>query len=246
MKDLISKVTFGFLMAQLVPGAVAVFSLSFLWVTFTGAAPTAIVTAAQQVATVWTSSATGVIVFLAFSTGMGMAIHGLHWAVLGFLEEYYKDQETGKLRRVCDTFWHDKPVGIQILLSPVKIWIEIGLLFWKGRRLCDIAVEENVCFIDKDNIDAFKWLEDFYLHFAQFYLHTSYAISFLCVSLFISVLFGRGLEWSGISLGILVGTWLASGFFFVIGRIQFATLFRAENSIRRDKVKALVHEGPGP
>jgi hypothetical protein len=157
MKDFVSKLTFGFLMAQLVPGLITVYSLTFIYATYSGDALGTVVDAARAAVDLWSASVVRQLVFLALSVGAGMAIHGLHWAVLGHLESHYD-------RKVSETFWHDKRMIWQILLGPAKILREIFEFVFFANDVGRVAIEENVAEIDKDKMDAFQFIQDFYLH----------------------------------------------------------------------------------
>lgn len=86
MKDFISKLTFGFLMAQFFPGAVVVFAVrcaiadrhyhpgDTLWHTISEVGPS-----------LFTNTFTMVVLGL-LAIGVGMCIHGMNWAVLAWLE----------------------------------------------------------------------------------------------------------------------------------------------------------------
>jgi len=241
MKDIVSKLTFGFLMAQFVPGAIVVYSISFAYVTFTGSVPQAISVAASQALDVWMSPLRQVFIFVALATGAGMAIHGLHWAVLGFLESHYAEEtenEGRRLKPVAETFWHDKMLILQILLGPIKIVLEVLALLFLGRNIRQIAIEENVWEIDKSKMEAFQFLEEFYLHFAQFYAHTSYALVGLFLSVTVSTLLSPGLAFGAGCVVALTAIWVVSGFFFIISRIQLASLFKAERAMCRASERA--------
>jgi hypothetical protein len=120
---------------------------------------------------------------------------------------------------------------MQILLSPIKISWEVLAFLFTARKIRDIAIAENVPAIDQNKMEAFNFLQDFYLNFSQFYAHTSYAL----VVAFIAV--GIASPFLGFSWGLVVllaCIWVASGYFFVISRIQLACLFFAENELRSD------------
>ncbi|MFC1890853.1 hypothetical protein ACFLZT_00500 [Thermodesulfobacteriota bacterium] len=235
MKDFISKITFGFIMAQFVPGVITVFSLSMLYVALLQNVQNSVTAMATSVVILWASSFTKQIIFIALCTGAGMVIHGLQWSVLGFLE-------TPKTA-VFDTWFHKQRLIFQILTGPIIIIIEIikMLLFCKSTR--DAVIEENVQNINKQDMEAFNFLQDFYLHFAQFYVHTSYALisSLICV-LIISVFFGFSIY----RIEIILLIYFFCGLIFSIGRIQFASLFCGEWDLvnkqkERNKVSATEH-----
>jgi hypothetical protein len=159
-----------------------------------------------------------------------MTIHGLHWAVLGFLENHFADtsKTPAEPRAIFKTFWHDWPIWSQVLIGPVKLTVEIGLFFVKGKGIEEAAIEENVPRIPRDLFQGFQFIEDFYLHFSQFYAHTSYALVVLFISLFC---FSITNGFSDRRAVILSASYLFAGLFFVLGRIQLAALFVAENAM---------------
>jgi len=212
-------------MAQFVPGVIVVFSGSFLFSMFTEVNSLHLGDAVILTMDIWGESTRRILIFIGLSIGSGMAIHGLHWAVLGFLESFFSPKAT------YETFWHDKRIFIQLLLAPLKIIWEICLLLVKASSIKELAIEENVCSLDYLKIDGYKFLQEFYLNFAQFYAHTSYALLLLFISIFISALFSSVLSFSCLLLIVLVFSWLLCGFFFIISRVQFAALFRAERSL---------------
>ena len=175
------------------------------------------------------------LIFLALSLGAGMAIHGLHWAVLGFLEYHYAEKDDGKiskLKPVFETFWHNWPPIIQIIVCPIKIVIEIFHFLFTPKTLSEIAIDENIPEISNEKIDAFKWLQEFYLYFLQFYAHTAYALVVSLALMIGSIIFSHGLEFSVQCIFSALAVWLLCGFFFFISRIQIASLFKAENKLK--------------
>lgn len=225
-------------MAQFVPGAIVIYSFTILYAVLNGQAAADvgnILDFGYQSTDAWFKSTRGIIAFCSFSIGAGMTIHGLHWAVLGYLErDGAKEQNGGvvELNSISSSFWHDKRIITQILLGPIKIVVEIFLLLFKGKGIDNISIEENVCAIEKDKMEAFNFLQDFYLHFAQFYAHTSYALVVLFCLTVISIIVSPVLHFTKLSVGLLLLLWIMSGCFFVISRIQLISLFSAENDLR--------------
>ena len=87
MKDFISKVTFGFFMAQFLPGAIVVFSVTCLCLWSDVSCPTLSVSELLlKSGGCWFNSTFGTIAFLFIAISIGMVIHGLNWAVLAWLE----------------------------------------------------------------------------------------------------------------------------------------------------------------
>lgn len=224
VKDLFSRIVFGFVMAQILPGAVVAFGIYEIFLSrfYRGAAQ---VNFAMDILTDnVSSSALNLVFFVLLSLFFGMGIHGLHWSVLGFVEH-----RTG--RAVHKSRWHRSRIIIQMLLSPIQIIYESICFLINGRWIIRLRVEENLPNIGKDKFDAFQFLQDFYLYFAQFYAHMSYALLFIVsVSIF---LFLRGsLELSIENFALVSIAWLICGAFFIFSRIQFASLFNAEHALK--------------
>lgn len=224
MKDMISKVTFGFFMAQFFPGAIATSSIILVYYTVSTELPNAIIDALLSTIDVCTATFTQKMGFLGLCTGVGMLIHGRHWSVLGFLESAHLEDGKEEYPKV-KTLWNDKRIIHQIFLAPVKLIWEVLKFLFRGRQISVIAIEENVPYVPDEKMSAFQYLQDFYLHFAQFYCHTSYALLLTTVSVVVFCLV-KGFT---ISLTLLfLCSYILTGLLFVIGRIQFTTLFMAE------------------
>lgn len=217
-------------MAQFVPGAIVTFSLGFLYVGLTSTNANSVVTIANDVLNTFNSSLSIQLIIIGICVGSGMLIHGIHWAVLGFLETHLWANH--RLKPAAATFWHDFPLILQIILGPVKICIEIFLLLFCSTSIKKVAIKENVPNINKDKMEAFQFVEDFYLHFSQFYAHTSYALllSFLFFSAFV-LQTGFSLK----RIALMAFLYLTSGIFFILGRIQLQSLFKAEQDIAKGK-----------
>ena len=221
MKDFFSKVTFGFLMAQLVPGMIVILSFSVLCVAFWKGVDDSLLAICVSTLKSWFQSGLRQIAFVALSTGAGMLIHGIQWATLGFLEHKYQS--------AINAPWHNnKWLVFQVLMGPVMIVWEMFLLFFRATNLKDVATTENVPYIDKDKIESFNFLQDFYLHFAQFYSHTSFALLVCLFSFGLSIF---RVEYLFPHVVLLFVIYLSCGLFYVIGRIQFQSLFQGEQEI---------------
>jgi hypothetical protein len=222
MKDFFSKVTFGFLMAQVFPGAVAVLSLSFLYSNFGANQPNSLLGAIRTTIGGWAAaSATAQLFLLGLCIGAGMAIHGIAWSVVGFYE-------SSRDKAIFDSFWHKHRIAYQVLLGPLKIIGETAFFLFTATNIRGATVPENVPKIHKDLFPHFEFLQDFYLYNAQFFTHTAYALvgSFASVVAFI---IGNGWTPRRIIVGILV--YITCGLFFVLGRIQLSSLFAAEDDL---------------
>lgn len=238
MKGIISKVTFGFLMAQIVPGSIAVNYLAFLYLGILSNQQDSFSTIATKLCNLWDGSLITQLALVGLCTGFGMLIHRVHWAVLGFLETHYAIKgEKGTieaLQPVYTTYWHnDNRFIFQILLGPIKIVVEIFQLLFFAKDIRSVVPEESVHEIDKDKMEAFNFAQDFYLYFAQFYAHTSYA---LVVGLFSMVINAFILGFSFRCCFLIVNIYILSGLFFLISRIQLGSLFKTEISMKKKNV----------
>ena len=230
MKDIFSKVTFGFLMAQLVPGMIAILSLSIVYVCYWKGVKYSLLEALVETSSIWFSTGLRQIAFGAFSTGAGMLIHGLQWATVGYLENEHTS--------VLNLKWHNnKRLIIQVLIGPLMIVREILMLLFKADMIKKAALIENVQNIDKDKMEAFHFLQDFYLHFSQFYAHTSYALVVCCLSV-LAFIIQAGFTIP--RLVLLITIYVLCGLFFIIGRIQFQSLFQAEKELIATPAKSSV------
>lgn len=237
MKDFISKITFGFFMAQLVPGVIVIYSLSLLYYSIHPYHEFVCLSAAtNQILDFWSDQLKHVILFLGLSIASGMLLHGLQWAILGFLENHYAINEEGKtaeLASLADLGFHKLKPIYQILLGPGRILYEIYEFLFKAKGIKELAIEENVGDIDESKMEGFNFLQDFYLHFAQFYAHTSYALLILFMCLIPAIVFHHSFNYSWWHLALLALIWVMSGFFFLISRIQLTALFSAEWSLKK-------------
>lgn len=235
MKEIFSKFTFGFLMAQFFPGAVVVFSVGCFFI-IPPKETTSIVNFCKSMVEQWTSDIPKMVIFGFLSVGFGMSIHSLNWMVLAWLE----NRDGSRKTRIYDYFYHKKRLVIQILIGPVIMVCEIiGLLFCKSIDI--LRMEENLPHIKPEKIPAFTFLQDFYLYFAQFYLHTSYALLFgipiflLCVQEYA--------DCYRFCL-LLVSGYCCVGYLFVAGRVQLLTLFKAEcEMIEKEGEESIISSG---
>jgi len=241
MKDLFSKITFGFFMAVFVPGVVVVLAISFAYTSYNFAELNSFYLISKKAFSFWEGSLFLGLTFIALSIGSGMAIHGLHWGILGYLEnrkssKHYpgeKELKKGETWHAHRSFWHTIPIWKQLLVGPIKLIMEIWF-FIKAPELDYVILDENAPFIKKDKFDVFNFLQEFYLHHAQFYMHVSYALMFAFFSISASICFVGFTTKRGL---LLVLVYFISSYFFIIGRIQLASLFNAENSLREDEEK---------
>ncbi len=227
-KDFVSKMALGFLMAQLFPGAIAVLGIALAWVALAQEAPMALFAIGKEVGTIFFTSGAGTTAFLFLSVASGMTIHGLAWAVRANVENRTSCSEAEKVSKI---WYHKPPIVVQLAMAPL---VMIGELVWLlGVKGIDrLKLEENVPRIRPDDMPKFQFLQDFYLHFGQFYVHTSYAL--LCGTLCLVVALQKGAEVPG-RYWIIVPLYLLVGVLFLLGRVQLGTLFKAEGELLPDK-----------
>lgn len=241
MKDFISKITFGFLMAQLVPGMIAVIAVTLL---FLNAASNSsdLLSALTVAMKFWTNSTQQNVLFVFLSAGAGMAIHGLNWTMIGFLESYAfreatpeRKKELGiendedELLALRDNPWHIRPIYQQLLAGPLRLIYETYLFIFKAKNLDEVLMDENVGQIHKDKMAGFDFLQEFYLNFAQFYAHTSYALTLLLASSFYYFITSSAPK---SDIWAIMFIYLLASYFFLIGRVQLSSLFKGEGKLK--------------
>lgn len=226
MTDILSRLTFGFVMAQLVPGTIAAFSALCAYRSFAEDLEKSLPSIGNKALALWTGSFSQQLLVLSLCAGVGMLIHGLHWAVVGFLEN--RPRANGYEGAATGSFWHNWPLFIQVILGPIKLTVELAMLLFLGSSIAEVAIRENVENIPSEKMQAFEFLQGFYLHFAQFFAHAAYALTFTILCGIICV-WQCGFSWP--RAGFLACIWMGAGLYFVIGRIQMEALFRAESHL---------------
>ena len=236
MKDFVSRLTFGFLMAQLFPGAVTVFAITFAYMSFEGRLPNAVVASVDLILNTWAAGTTGHKLFLAgLFIAFGMLIHGIHWTILGAIEQEWR--ATRPMPHSMFDLPRDRTLlAFQLLIGPTRFFHEL-LLVARRRGVVRSAVRENVARIRDDLMKQHEFMQDFYLYTAQFFAHTAYALVFCAFSLLAYV--GRfDLSAGAFTYGftvrrffLLLLLYATSSAFFVLARVQLATLFRAEQDL---------------
>ena len=224
-KELFSKFTFGFLMAQLFPGVVAFSALSLaVKADRSQTATSDLLTFAASAWEGMVAKPAWIPAYLFLAVGIGMLIHGLNWTVLAWLENNKNPDDPQPVR---DSFWHGGLVLWQIFGGPIKMVIEIAWLL-VARGLEPLAMDENIPKIPPEHMPHFLFLQEFYLYFAQFYAHTAYAMLFAmpCLAMTFS-----WIGWSLKRVVLLVVLYFATSLLFLIGRVQLNTLFKAELEI---------------
>ncbi|MCX7014856.1 MAG: hypothetical protein NTW86_20285 [Candidatus Sumerlaeota bacterium] len=221
-KEFLSSFTFGFLMAQLFPGALTLFALSAPILAL-GIAPNAsLADLACAVCDKWFTTPTRVVLFLFLAVGIGMFIHGIHWMILAWLEN-----RADSPRPVRQLWFHRMPFWTQLLLAPAWMVVEILWLLVAVRGLDKLTMEENVSELPPERFEAFEFLQEFYLYFGQFYAHTAYAllISIPCVLASLGRVRPGECAWAAALL------YFAAAVFHLMGRVQLASLFKAERKL---------------
>ena len=228
MKDFISKVTFGFIMAQLLPGAVVVFAITCASSAKTCGSEEPFGQVILNVGSAWFGDSFMAVSFLLISVAVGMCIHGLNWAILAWLECVQEKKGWQSLRG--DLYWHKLPVWLQLLVSPFAMIIEV-LWLLTARKLKYLIMDENVSRIDSDKMPQFIFLQEFYLYFGQFYAHMAYAFLITTICSLICCIRSFGLARSA----IVILFYFFTSMFFLLGRIQLGSLFGAEEQLAKDR-----------
>ena len=220
MKDFISKVTFGFLMAQLLPGAVVVTAFTCMIGSSGLESGACLKQILDCIENHWFCSTFTILGFLFVSVAVGMLIHGLNWTVLGYIENR---DGVDKPKAVRDTTFHQRPFLRQLVLAPFKMVHEIINVVFKTPNIEHLMMDENVSHLEAGLMQQFQFLEDFYLHFGQFYAHMAYAFLVTLV-LAVICLFREGNRGFLVLAGIF---YVLTAVCFLLGRIQLGSLFKA-------------------
>lgn len=230
MEQFLGRFTLGFLMAQLFPGAVAVLSCTCPYVARQADPPKTMVELFTAVGSLWFGPARNTVIFLFLSGAAGLLIHGISWSVMAWLENDNPPAWLGERRSppgspIRESFWHQRRIILQVVAGPVKMLLEL-LLALGAPKLEVLRMEENASHIRPEDKPAFDFLQDFYLYFAQFYAHTAYAF-LLSIPFLFSAWAYMG-EFTARRTLLLLLAYLGAGVFFIIGRVQYITLFNAE------------------
>ena len=220
MKEFFGKFTFGFVMAQLAPGAIVV--LSMTCPSGIDEKSTTVWGLCEQALRTWFESPSKIVGFLLLATGTGKLIHGLNWTILASLEE--QGQPARK------SFWHNYPIFFQLLLSPLKMIAEFVWVLC-ARGVEKLTMEENVPGVPPERMEAFNYLQGFYLNFGQFYSHTAYAV---LISITPLTLAWAALGWYWRDVMLLVVAYFGASVFFLLGRVTLGSLFKAERELCED------------
>ena len=243
MKEFLSKFTFGFLVAQLVPGAVGVVFVSMVVAAYAWDSRQPSGAALFQRAIEQWSFGEGdqVVIFLVCSIGTGLLIHGINWTVLAWLEngsdgrakrdgEPTGTEDAMLVHPVSSSFWHDWRIIWQLLLGPVKMTCEAASLPFRARGISQLVMDENVTEIRASHEPLFNFVQDFYLYFAQFYAHTAYAL-LLGLACLAWSLWLIGVGWAEAVI-LMAALYLLTSVLFLLGRVQYTSMCTAEWDIR--------------
>jgi len=224
MKDFISKVTFGFLMAQLVPGIVVIMAVTCMSEANIPETDVSIETMLKRIETWWFASVFRTTAFLFLSCAIGMLIHALNWTVLAWVEN--KD-DLKNPKPVRETWYHALPFWVQLLGGPIIMVYEVLSLLFKAPDLTHLTMEENVKSLNQDSEWRFQFLQEFYLHFGQFYAHTAYALLITIVLGVASMIHKPCVQ----GLTVVIIAYFMTSILFVFGRVQLSSLFKAETEL---------------
>lgn len=236
MGDFISRTTFGFLMAQLFPGTVAVFAIAFAHAAIERRLPDSTLKAIDRILLRWQKKRRATLLFLlALCVAAGMVIHAFHWSVLGTLER-------GGRRSMFASAWHRQPIAVQVVGGVPRMMYETYLLA-SSANVYESSVFENVPLINDEWMKQHEFMQDFYLYTAQFLAHTAYALLF-CAGALLIFMIRYGFTWRRCTM--LLVLWLGIGGFLTLSRLQFCSLFRAEAQLILNSGRTPPNTAPTP
>lgn len=229
MDQFLSRFTFGLLMAQIFPGSILLLSLTCPLLASRQSDIETMSKLFMLTGSLWFGSTKSTVVFFFLAGGLGMLIHGISWIVLAWLENH----GGGSVTPARQSFWHTWHFGYQILVAPVKM---MGEIFWVlgAPNLSKLAMSEVGARISPDDKPLYDFFQDFYLYFSQFYAHTAYALLFSIVPLC----------WAWAMMGftfrrlvLLILLYFTASIFFLIGRVQYASLGNTEKVLESRAAK---------
>jgi len=241
MKDFVSKITFGFLMAQLLPGTLVIATITCSVRLGENELMTCLPQVLKCIEDLWFKTTFSTVAYLFAAVAAGMLIHGLNWTILAWLENW---GHPDKPKSVRERRWHKWTLWKQWLLAPVLMFYEVGTLIFKAPDIDHLTMDENVKDIKSEYMGQFQWLEEFYLHFGQFFAHMAYALLITGLASLICLVRSRSLG----SLVLVTVLYLLTGVFYLLGRAQLGSLFKAEDAlVQRSKGETTRNEGdPSP
>lgn len=269
MNDLIGRLTFGFLMAQLIPGAILFLALAFMSdlagqevrpvvsviydrITSTpeeaehigdpaegqDAEAPGFISRLTSVSKNW-AEPDKLLFFILSSISLGLLLHGLNWTTIAYLENSGGAAEGGhsKPKPMFQRNYHSHSAARQILWAPIMMLCEVGSMLFKSTSIYDLAIQENIDRVPADELSKHKFLQDFYLYFAQFYAHLAYAVLVVLLAQAVSILLYEQPSYTKAVL-MFVALWFSNGILFVFARAQFCALFVAEEALKVQSVEA--------
>lgn len=230
MKEFLSKFTYGFLMAQLLPGFIFLESILMNIIEYKDLTKTNffLFSLCKRSMINITNSYNEMFLFFLASVFFGMLIHGIHWAILACLEN-----QNGK-RSARNYCWHKQRVIFQILYMPILMVWEIILLL-KSKNIDILTMDENVPYFNPTYMSNYNFLSEFYLNFGQFFSHTAYSLLFSFPFL-LNIYIKFSYTTRDIIIYLLIQYFIIS-IMIILGRVQLGTLFKAEIIIVEESKK---------
>lgn len=222
MDQFLSRFTFGLLMAQIFPGSILLLSLTCPVLASRQPFSASMSELFMAVGSLWFGFTKSTVVFFFLAGGLGMLLHGVSWMVLAWLENH-----NATFTPVRQSFWHEWPIISQILVGPVKMVRELFSVL-KAPNIDKLAMHETGASISPVDKPIYDFFQDFYLYFSQFYAHTAYALLFSIAPL-IWTWAVMGFTWRRGALLLLL--YFAASIFFLIGRVQYASLGKTEKAL---------------
>jgi hypothetical protein len=223
-----SRFVFGFLLAQVLPGILCLFFLFFISVGGKIISTSKAMGFADYLAVhaqrlgqvpVWLGC------FFVAAACLGIVLHWLNWLVIARLEQRV---QTAKLTGIEALPWHRRPFFVQVLVWPLDLIREFGILFFATPDLEKLIRREKITLVPPEKFAQLSWIEDFNLPFAQFLSNLHLAMIPALVSVIVVFNFAG---FTARRCIVLFLTYSAIGLVRVLSRQQLISLSRAEEEL---------------
>ena len=230
-----SRFVFGFLLAQVLPGVLGTFFVSFLSgatkifesyrIEYKGPGGFTDYIGVHAARLVEKPGFLGV--FAIVSICSGIVLYWFNWLLLARLEQQAEASDLGGLENLkC----HKRPPLVQIFVWPLDVLGEVFVLFFGTPSFDKMIRKERMTQVPPEKFTQLSWIEDYYLPFALFLSNMQFALLPALFSILL-VFFDSGFTWRRFL--ILVAVYFLIGLIRLLARQQLISLGRAERDLLR-------------
>lgn len=223
-----SRFVFGFLLAQVLPGLLGMYFISFISASkkiFEFSKPIGFTDYLGIHAARLVEKSGFLGSFIIVSMCFGMILYWFNWLLLARLEQQAEASDLAGLEHLkC----HQRPPLVQILVWPFDILSELCVLFFGTPSFDKMIRRERLTLVPPEKFTQLSWIEDYYLPSALFLSNMQFALIPALFSVLI-VFFDSGLTWRRVL--ILSAVYLLIGLIRLLARQQLISLGRAERDL---------------